>query len=79
MGEVIDDARTGGATDVEDLQGGEAVQLGTSVLNALAVRRSDGERGYVIAGLVTPDLLRQAAQELLSRRPFITLSPGRLT
>jgi hypothetical protein len=78
VGEVIDDARNGGATDVEDLQGGEAVQLGTSVLNALAVRRSDSERGYVIAGLVTPDLLRQAAQELLSLRPFIPLSLGEL-
>jgi hypothetical protein len=69
VGEVIDNALDGGATSVEGLQGGDAVQLGTSVLNAVAVRRSGGSgRGYVIAGLVTPDLLRQAAQELLDLR-----------
>jgi hypothetical protein len=77
--EVIDDAQKGGAISLDGLQGGDAVQIGTSVLNAVAVRRSGSGRGYVIAGLVTPDLLHQAAQELLNLRGFGPPPPGAST
>lgn len=65
---VIVDARRGGgvALPVED---GEAVLLRRSVLAAVAVRASDGVHAYVLAGTVTPDLLREAVEDLLRSPP----------
>lgn len=60
---VYDTARTAGGLAVE-LPGGAGVLLRTPLLNLL-VATSDSGPGYVLSGPVGPDLLSQAARELL--------------
>jgi len=65
--DVLANARSAGAAPVE-VTGGEAVTVASSLLNAV-IARDDDRHAYLIAGLVTPDVLAQAARELLADPP----------
>jgi len=66
-GRTLAAAREAGATPVP-LVGAQAYELRTSVLSTLVIR-TDGDRvnrrGWLLAGLVSPDLLRRAAADLV--------------
>ena len=49
----------------EDVAGGSVVRIGSTLLNAVVAREDAGERAYVVAGLVEPDLLDDVAIDLL--------------
>ncbi len=65
--DILDAAR--GLAPRRNLPGGEIAAVRSGVLSALAVVGNDGEHAYVLAGLVTPELLEQAAGELLADPP----------
>ncbi len=65
--DILDAAR--GLAPRRNLPGGEIAAVRSGVLSALAVVGNDGEHAYVLAGLVTPELLEQAAGELLAEPP----------
>ena len=50
---------------VETVPGGQAVTLDAGVVTA-AVAVGDGERSYLVAGTVTPDVVRTAGRDLLA-------------
>jgi hypothetical protein len=63
-GDVLDAAKL--RAPVEDVTGGQLVVLDAGVVtSAIAV---GGRRSYLVAGLVTADVVRAAGQELLRRR-----------
>ena len=62
-GSALDAARKAGATTVE-LPGGSGQLLTIPPLTLLVVRSVGARRTYLLAGLVDPELLRQAAAEL---------------
>jgi len=65
---AIEDA---GGTPVE-LGEGEAFEIGAAILSTLVVRSAGNRvtrRTFLLAGFVGPDVLRQAATELLAHRP----------
>ncbi|HEX2356164.1 MAG TPA: hypothetical protein VHI50_06850 [Micromonosporaceae bacterium] len=68
-GRMLGSARDAGGTPVP-LAGAQAYELRTALLTALVVR-TDGDRrsrrGWLLAGLVDPQLLRRAATELIGR------------
>jgi hypothetical protein len=64
-------AEDAGGAAVE-IPGGRAVELRASLLTTLLVRSAGGRstrRTYLVAGLVSPDLLHKAAADLLSVPP----------
>lgn len=66
--EVFDRARDTGALELDPSRG-EAVLVGTPLLNAVVARGADRNHAYVVAGLVTPELLADAVDELLANPP----------
>jgi hypothetical protein len=52
-----------------NLPGARAVLTTSSVLNSVVLGGPDREHAYVLAGLVTPDLLEQMAAELVAHPP----------
>jgi hypothetical protein len=66
-----DAAVAGGGSPVDVGSQGEAVLVGTPLLNAVVVLDGDGRRSrsYLIAGTVVPDVLQAAARGLLDRPP----------
>ena len=67
-GDVLANARSAGAAEVE-VPGGVEYRLGSALLDAVVVQADDGEHAYLLAGLVTPDLLTAAARQLLADPP----------
>ena len=66
--QVLDNARSAAAAPV-DVLGGEAATVSSSLLNAVVAQDADFRHAYLIAGLVSPDLLAQAASELFADPP----------
>ena len=66
--DVLANARSAGAAELT-VPDGQAVSVTSSLLDAVVARGSDREHGYLIAGLVTTDVLAQAARELLADPP----------
>ncbi len=73
---VTDDVAAGALRAAEDsgavrLQapGGQSALIGTPLLNAVVARAYDRRHAYVVAGLVSPELLEQATRELLADPP----------
>ncbi len=68
---ALDAIESAGGTPIP-VDGGRAYELRTSLLSTV-IARTDGprgtRRGYLIAGLVSPEILRQAGAELLEDRP----------
>jgi hypothetical protein len=62
---ALGSARDAGAEEVQ-IPSARARVVRTSVLTALVVRSEEDGRSYLLAGMVTPDLLRTAAAELIS-------------
>jgi len=60
--------RAGGGTPL-DLPGGEALLVTSGVLDLVVALGEDGRHGYLIAGLVTPQLVTEAARQLLADPP----------
>jgi hypothetical protein len=67
-GAVLSNARSAGSAAVQ-VEGGEAVRIGSGLLHAVAARGDDGEHAYLVAGLVDPALLDQAVRDLLATPP----------
>jgi hypothetical protein len=67
-GRLLRDARAAGATELP-VSGGAAVLVSSSILNAALVRGTDREHAYLLTGMVTPDLLQRAAEQLLADPP----------
>jgi hypothetical protein len=65
---LLPDAERGGGVPL-DVGGGEAVVLRSSGLAAIVAVSRNGVHAYVLAGAVTPDLLGQAAEDLLRIPP----------
>ena len=65
---LLADAERGGGVPA-DVGSGDAVVLRSSALTAIAAASRNGVHAYVLAGAVTPDLLRQAAEDLLRSPP----------
>ncbi|HKG50652.1 MAG TPA: hypothetical protein VKB14_09440 [Actinomycetales bacterium] len=67
-GDITANARSAGATELS-VPGGLAYRVSPSLLDAVVVQADDGEHAYLVAGLVTPDVLTEAVRELLSDPP----------
>jgi len=67
-GDVVANARSAGAAEV-DVPGGVEYRLGSTLLDAVVVQGDDGEHAYLLAGLVTSEVLTRAARQLLSDPP----------
>jgi hypothetical protein len=70
-GHLIEDAEGAGAQPVT-VPGGQAVVMSSSLVSAIVARGPDRGHAYLLAGLVTPDLLQGAAASLVRDPP-----PGR--
>ena len=66
--DVVFNARTAGAAAL-DVEGGEAWQVSPSLLDVVVARGEDLEHAYLVAGLVTIDVLTEAVRELLADPP----------
>jgi len=66
--DVVSNARSAGAAAL-DVDRGEAWQVSPSLLDVVVAQGDDLLHAYLIAGLVTPDVLTQAARELLAEPP----------
>jgi hypothetical protein len=65
-------ASAGGGAPLDVGSAGDAVLVGTPLLNAVVVRSTDGGwpgRSYLVAGTVLPTVLQGAAQQLLDDPP----------
>ncbi len=65
-------AAAGGGTPLDVGPAGDAVLVGTPLLNAVVVRSTDGGRrgrSYLVAGTVVPTVLQDAARQLLDDPP----------
>jgi hypothetical protein len=67
-GDVLATARSAGAAELH-LDGGTGSQVGSAMLNVVVARGDDGEHAYLVAGLVTADVLTEAARQLLADPP----------
>jgi MucB/RseB family protein len=66
--DVLANARATGAT-ARDVEGGVIAQVSASLLDVVVVQGDDDEHAYLLAGLVTADLLTRAARQLLADPP----------
>ncbi|WP_426566260.1 sigma-E factor regulatory protein RseB domain-containing protein [Angustibacter sp. McL0619] len=66
--DVIANATSAGSP-TSQVPGGTVAEVSTSLLDVVVAQGDDFRHGYLIAGLVGPDLLRSAAQELLASPP----------
>jgi hypothetical protein len=66
--QVLDATRTGGGTDLAR-PGGEALLVSSGLINLVVARTADRQRAYLLAGLVTGEVLGAAAGELLQLPP----------
>jgi hypothetical protein len=67
-GQLIRAGQKAGGPDLGFLGVG-SVLLSSGALNAVVTDAQPGQPGYAVAGLVTPDLVREAARELLVNPP----------
>jgi outer membrane lipoprotein-sorting protein len=66
--DVVSNARSAGAATLE-VDRGEAWRVSPSLLDVVVAQGDDLLHTYLIAGLVTPDVLTEAARELLADPP----------
>jgi hypothetical protein len=67
-GDITANARSAGAAELS-VPGGLAYQVSPNLLDAVVVQADDGEHAYLVAGLVTSDVLTEAVRELLADPP----------
>jgi hypothetical protein len=67
-GQTLTAVRSGGGTPL-GLPGGEALLVSSGVLDLVVARGSDGQHAYLIAGLVSAQVVTAAARELLASPP----------
>jgi hypothetical protein len=65
---ALDAVRSGGAPDLE-LAGGEARAVTSGSVSLVVLRPTGAHGGYLVTGLVTRDVLVEAARELLANPP----------
>jgi hypothetical protein len=63
-GQVLSATRSGGGVDLK-LPEGQALLVSSGLVNLVVVRSDDSRRSFLLAGLVSSDVLKQATQELL--------------
>jgi hypothetical protein len=66
--DIIANARSAGGNPVE-LPGGTVWQVSSSLLDVVVAQGDDFRHAYLIAGMVSPDVLQSAAGELLADPP----------
>ena len=66
--QILDAARTGGATELDFSTTGEGVLVSHGLINLVVARAANG-RTYLIVGLVGGDLLSDVAEDLLTQPP----------
>jgi hypothetical protein len=66
--DILSNAKSAGASDL-DLAGGTASVLSAAMLAAEVVQDDDGEHAYLLTGPVLPEVLTEAARQLIADPP----------
>jgi hypothetical protein len=67
-GQTLTAVRSGGGSSLA-LPGGEALLVSSGVLDLVVARGADGTHAYLVAGLVSAQVVTAAAGELLANPP----------